>query len=639
MIGVVFGVKLGQNVIEINFLIAPGRPVSKLGVMKRLIWAASIACLIFMLPVSAEELKDEYPRAQSLFAKGQRLMRNSDYPGAIDAYRELVSGFKNSQYRDMYNYALARAYFHFGDYQGAASILGNFPVLFPNSPLTPFAYHLRGNASYRGGQLERAFLSYSAAYRYAADGRLRQLSRRSLLSMIESGFIPSDTAFGRAPRDLECPIKGRIAFLMKKYWNPEELAAYLGDCPERVESTNRPKSGTSGRPVVGILLPLSGAYAKYGQAVLDGALLAADHLKEEGLHLDVLAYDTRADHVTAAREAMALAEANVEMVIGPLLSNVAATTAAVLAGDGIPLLVPAATQAGFTELSPGCFQMSPNMETIGRGMAQYVVKRRGLTTLAVITPTTADELTMAESFAMEAERLGANILAIEKFRSGETDFGPYINDIKEMILGPPEDSVFYITLSGDTLRPAEVPVTFDGLFVPAKEKQLFLLLPQLNFYRVTTSYFGTSDWDTEKVLKLGEKVLKDAVFYSNQGAMRNSVGYEAFAAAFDVRYGAEPTRLAALGFDAVNVLAAAHRQGHKGPEAVTAYIRSLSGHEGASGRLTFGHNRSNLEIPLFTLKENQVKPLIERPKPVEEVPDSTVQSPDSTGTEYIKYEY
>ncbi|MCP4566290.1 MAG: ABC transporter substrate-binding protein [FCB group bacterium] len=608
--------------------------------MKRLIFTLGIVGLLSFLSMTAGAFEDEYPRAQSLYAKGQRLVRDGNYPGAIDAYRELVDGFKNSKYRDIYNYALARAYNLSGDYRNASSVLNNFHILFPASPLTPYAYHLRGNAAYRLRQLKKAFLSYASAYRHADDSRLRLLSRRSLLTVVENGYIPPDSIVMLIPRDLECPLKSRIAYLMKDHFSPEAYAAYLGDCPERTESgTPTTAPMTTGRPTLGVLLPLSGPYAKYGQAILDGAMLAADKLKETGFGFDLLVYDTRADHVTAAREALALAEADVEMVVGPLLSNVAATSAAVLAGRGIPLLVPAASQAGFTELSPGCFQMSPNMETIGRGLAQYAVKHRGLTTLAVITPTTTDELTMAESFASEAERLGAKILAVEKFRSGETDFGPYITDIKEVILGPPEDSTFYITLTGDTLRPAEVPVTFDGLFMPATEKQLFLLLPQLNFYRVTTSYFGTSEWDTDKVLKLGEKTLKDVVFYSGQGAMRHSAEYEAFAVAHDARFAAEPTRLTALGYDAVNLLAEAHRQGQKGPQAVNRFLKTLTEYDGASGRISFGRTRSNLELPLFTLRDNQVKPLVEQPRVVEELPDSAATRPDSIGTQYIKYEY
>ncbi len=623
-----------------NFFIASTCKPSKLGNMIRTITAIVIffiSCLLITgEQTTAQQVPpDEFPRAQSLFAKAQRLMREKDYPAAVDAYEELVKGFKYSQYRDIYNYALARAYYLSGDYRQAVTVLSNYHSLFPNSSLTPYAYHLMANCAYRSGQLESAFRLYARAYRNADDNRLRNLSGRSLLAAVEAGYFPPDSVLSEAPPDLECPIRARMAFLMASYWSREQVDSFMVNCPEESPTEEKPPFPKSSSAMVGVMLPLSGPFAKYGKAILDGAMLAAEMLKREKFHFNMLVYDTRADHITAAREAQALAEEEVDLIIGPLLSSIAATAAAVLSAHHIPLLVPAASQAGFTDLSPLCFQMSPNTVTIGRGMAQYAARHRRMTTMAVITPTTIDETTIAESFVAEARRLGVNIIAVEKFRPGETDFGPYIKDIKEAILGPADDSTFYVTLEGDTLKPGEMPVTFDGIFIPATEKQLFLILPQLNFYRVNASYLGTDEWNTEKVLKLGEKVLRDAVFYSSRAAMHHSTKYEKFATAYDVKYGTEPDRLAAIGYDAVNMLADALREGRHGPGDIAGYLRLLDGYEGASGRITFGTGRSNLELPLFTLKEDLVRPLVERPT-VEEPP---TPPPKSVGVEVIKYEW
>ena len=66
---------------------------------------------------------------------------------------------------------------------------------------------------------------------------------------------------------------------------------------------------------------------------------------------------------------------------------------------------------------------------------------------------------------------------------------------------------------------------------------------------------------------------------------------------------------------------------------------ALTTRMGGTTLTTFGRTRSNLELPLFTLKDGQVRPLVERPK-VEELPeDSLAVPPDSVGTQYLKYEY
>ncbi len=604
----------------------------------RVILFLTAICLLFIGQSWAQALPEEFPGAQSLFARAQRLMREKDYPGAIDAYQELVKGYRESQYRDIYNYGLARAYYLSGEFDQAYEILASYDILFPNSYLVPYAYNLTANCAYRKGYLETAFRFYIQAYRKSADRQLRSICRRSVLAAVEAGYLPADSVLADLPSDLMCPVKHRLAFLMSGYWSRERVDSLLAGCPTEQVTEEEPlppppeKNGAR----IGVMLPLSGPYAQYGQSVLDGAMLAAETLSHRDFHIQMLVYDTRADHLTAARIANELVKADVDLVIGPLLSSIAATVASILSADQVPLLVPAASQAGITDLSPYCFQMSPNMITIGRGLAQYAARHRGMTTMAVITPASSDEMAIADAFVNEAKALGINVFAYERFRPGETDFGPYIKDIKEAILGPVADSTFYITLDGDTLKPGEMPVVFDGLFIPATEQQLFLLLPQINFYRISTSYLGSQEWNTEDVLKLGEKVLGDAVFYSDKAAMQNSLSYDKFAAGFDAKYGEPPDRLAALGFDAVNLMAAAKQEGHQGPSDISAYLRVLNGYEGASGRITFGAGRSNLELALFAFRDGLVRPLVESPSVV--VPDHAAPS-DSIQVDVIKHDW
>lgn len=601
--------------------------------MKKLIVIAIIGVLLWPTARS-QTLPDQFEGARKLYAEALQQMHDKNYPAAVESFRELATTYKNSQYRDIYNYSLARACYYAGDYDQALQVLASFDALFPNSYLLPYSHLLRANCDYRLARLEDAFTEYLQAHKHADDRRLRELTKQSILAMVEAGYIPPDTILTRIPSDLVCLVRGQVAYIMADRWGDEKTAEFLSGCPAFSAGKNKPPKRIKGRALIGVMLPLSGPYAKYGQSILDGAMLADELLKESGLPIDLLVYDTRADNIIAAREALLLADAEVDLIIGPLLSNVAATVSATTSCAHIPLLVPVATEAGFSELSPGCFQISTNVETIGRGMAQYAVKHRGMTTLAAICPATIDEMTMADAFADEARRLGAHVLAVERFRPGETDFGPYINDIKQAILGPPKDSVFYITLEGDTLKEGEAPVSFDGLFIPATEDQLFLLLPQLEFYRVTTSYLGTDEWNTGKVLKLGEKILKDAVFYSSRAAMQQAAGYDKFAAAYDARHGAEPDRLAAVGYDAVNLMADAYRAGMKTREEIVTYLSALEGYGGASGKITFGRDRTNLQLPLFTLRDGQVRPIVEQAT-VEESPAAEGEDivPDSVETD------
>lgn len=599
--------------------------------------ALIVTLLLFFCPwskVAGTVSSEEPPEARLLFGKAQRFTREKNYPAAFDTYKQLIRGFGASPYGDVYSYAMARACYFSGDYPQAEQILKNLSMAHPTSSLLAYADYLRANCAYRTNQFDKAFGLYIQAYKATGDERLKEISEKSLLAMADAGYFPSDSILMQVPADLQCRIKNRLAYLMAGYWNRERLTSFMADCPGEWNDKNYRPTADSNHLLVGTILPMSGPYARYAESVMNGVILAAARLRTEGIRIDISAYDTQTDNVTAAREVLTLAESDVNMIIGPLLSDVAATAAAALGDHGVPLMVPAATQAGFTDLSTSCFQMSPNLVTVGRGLAQYAVTHRHLSKLAVMMPVTFDEMVLTDAFVAEAKRIGAHIVAVERFRPDETDFGVYIRDIKTAILGLPKDSTIYITRDGDTLEAGEVPVALDAIFIPAAEEQLFLLLPQLDFYRVETSlYLGIDSWGSDKIVRLNEKMLRKAVFYSGREAMLHSAGYEEFATAYDSKYGVAPDRLAALGYDAVKLLAAAYRQGHLGKADLLTLLRLTKSYEGASGRMTFGKNRSNLEIPLFAVRNGQVIPLGETLTATESLETAS----DSSGIKPVQY--
>jgi ABC-type branched-subunit amino acid transport system substrate-binding protein len=598
-------------------------------------WSAAIILAVVLgwqqLPSQAAPVAGQ--NVATIFAEAQKLLHDNKYPEAIAAFQGLVDSFPDSPEGDIFRYNLGRANFLSGDFRGALAAMDGFDEAFPTSSLIPASWHLRANCAYRSGREDTAFRWYLNAYRGAADDRQKTLSRKSILAEISAGYFPPDSVLAAVPAELLCPVKSRMARLVAAVRSRDQIEQFLAGCPEEIGdiAETAPSVATLS---LGVMLPLSGPYARFGQALLDGALLAAEELKKEQTAVAISAYDTKADHVTAAREALALSESGVDLIIGPLLSDVAATVAAQLSCTRTPLLVPAASQTGFASLSESCYQMLPNLTTIGRGLAQYAVAQRHMTRLAVITAGSADELAMADAFIQEVRRLGGQIVAVEQFRVGETDFGPYIRDLKSLLLKAEGDSTTFLSLAGDTLSLDEVPVSIDGIFIPANEEESYLLLPQLNFYQVRTVCLGTDSWDTDRVLKLGDGVLGGAVFYSGKGAMRQAPGFSRFASLFAAKYGNEPDHLSALGYDAVNLAAAAFRQGKIDPGYTAAFLAGVKGYEGASGRITFGRTRSNLEIPLFTVQNGRVIPASERIA-IDEPPPSPA---DSTATEYIHFD-
>jgi branched-chain amino acid transport system substrate-binding protein len=392
-----------------------------------------------------------------------------------------------------------------------------------------------------------------------------------------------------------------------KHQDIEGANRLLAVCAERVgDDVARDIADRQGSRTfrIGLVLPFTGDLQTWADDIHNGAVVAAELARP--MRIELTTYDTEGDAVAAARIIADLnRKRSTHLAVGPLTSEAAAVATATLACGDLPLIVPAATQAGLTELAGSAFQLSPNIGLQGIRMAEYAVDSLRARTAGVVTSTSPDHLRMARAFAQRFERLGGKVAAIEYYRSRDKDFGPYIRDLKAVLLGHHPDSTFFVTPDGDTLDPDGVPAFLDCLYMPGSAQQLRLLLPQVRFYKLQGAYLGSDGWGDEAVYKLGDNVTRLAVFPSPFLAGGNSKEYLEFAAAYDARYGHQPPRLAALGYDAVRLAARAAGSDHRDREDLIRNMSQTRVYPGASGRITFGRNRENIEMPLYRIQGGQ----------------------------------
>ena len=127
----------------------------------------------------------------------------------------------------------------------------------------------------------------------------------------------------------------------------------------------------------------------------------------------------------------------------------AGVVSAALGCDQFPIIIPAATEAGLTLLSEASFQLSPNVELQGAIMAEYAVRALAADSAAVIAPTSVEYSAMTTAFIDRFTSLGGTVVAVEQYRDRDRDFGTYIRDIKNVVLGRIPDSAVYLDDRGD----------------------------------------------------------------------------------------------------------------------------------------------------------------------------------------------
>jgi len=138
-------------------------------------------------------------------------------------------------------------------------------------------------------------------------------------------------------------------------------------------------AGCGGKPLVGVLLPTTGAGSAYGESIESGIRLAINDSRERGelpTGFDVVWADTASNPVQAVAELRKMsADRGVKLVVGGAISSDAQEMIPLLEELGVVLLSPSASAPGLSELSKYFFTIYPSDELEGHTAAKFLIDR------------------------------------------------------------------------------------------------------------------------------------------------------------------------------------------------------------------------------------------------------------------------
>jgi branched-chain amino acid transport system substrate-binding protein len=574
---------------------------------------AAVALLLFCFCVNAwAQQSPTQAEADSLRSRGQTFLSKARWSEAVGVFKDLATRFAHSPDLDYYLLCEGK-----GEYYGGntAVALGTFDRLiarFPESPYTPTAQYFGACAQYKANQRDKALTRFVEAFARSYDERLDRLIVLSLAAY-DPGKLEasvSNASLGLSVKR-RCDLAKGLAERFVQRGRTQEADRLRALCGSSKETATMSSTADIGEVCdLAVLVPLSGEYQTFGQDLYDGAATAAAaYRKETGKQITLTPYDTKGDPIVAARLVRELVSLPVDALIGPLTSDEAEVVSASLGCHTLPMIAPAATEAGITELSDCSFQLCPNVALEGAQMAEYARNMLHADTAVVISSNASDQLQISQEFIKRFEALGGKVVATEYYRSRDHDFGQYINDIKSVLLGRSADSATFLDDKGDTLNSEATPAQVDCIFMPGVPDQIRLLLPQVRYYNLSGAYLGSDGWGDESVYALGEDVTRGAVFPSPFIRVARSQGYGRFVSAFNESYNRKPTRVAGLGYDAVRVLTEALKRGASTRQLLLDQLSATHGYDGVEGRVTFGSRRENIEMPIYKIVSGQAEPV------------------------------
>ena len=366
---------------------------------------------------------------------------------------------------------------------------------------------------------------------------------------------------------------------------------------------------------IAAVLPLSGRLAPFANDVLEGVQLAVERAREQAgtPSIGLIVKDTEADRPGFLDDLSALLTDDRPLaVIGPMLSKNLPAMAEMAQKTRVPLITPTATLPNVRRLGNYLFSTSVTYALLAKRIASYATNEQGYRRFCILHPDTIYGRELARLFAQEVRQHDGEVIAIESFKEGETDFGPQIKRLKA------EDLKKYgLSIPVDPSRPPGKPIGktekrllytpgFDAIFVPSRSHEIGLIAAQLAFHDMKVPLLGTNGWNSQDFARTADRTVDGAVFVDGFFMDSHNPAVQEFVQRYQKRFQTTPSLFTMQGYDAARVVIEAVRRGAASGEAVHELLLTQRDLPTITGPAGFGPD-GTLQRPLFLLQVKQGK--------------------------------
>ena len=341
---------------------------------------------------------------------------------------------------------------------------------------------------------------------------------------------------------------------------------------------------------VGLIAPLTGEVAVYGNAVKEAVQLYIDDFNaaDHPFDINLIIYDDKGDPTEAMNAYNKLVyQDDIAVLLGPVTSSPTFGVAEASVDDGIPALTPTATHPDVTTYGDNFFRACFEDPFQGGSMAKFASSELKATTAAIIY-NNADtySIGLRDAFMKTAEEVGLTVTTTEAYGASDIDFRAQLTNI--------------------------IKTNPDVLFIPSYYNVTYMICSQARELGYTGTFLGVDGTDGVLAIEGADVSVFDGMYFANHySADSDSQVTQAFIKEYTDKYGGTPNALAALGYDGAMIVCDAlervNNDGVKidGESSYEAIIEALRATEvdGVTGHITFDENNN----PIKTLSIIQIK--------------------------------
>lgn len=334
---------------------------------------------------------------------------------------------------------------------------------------------------------------------------------------------------------------------------------------------------------IGINYELTGDVASYGNASVDGILMAFDEINAaggiNGMKIVPVKMDNKSDSAEATSVATNLmTQEKVVAALGPATSGNFMATIPVAMGNQIPIISASATaDKGVTTDNKGnvndfVFRLCFNDSFQGVTMANFASVNLSAKKAVIIKDNSSDYgKGLAENFKATFEASGGTIVAEEGYVGKDKDFNAILTKIKGQ--------------------------EFDVIFIPGYYQEAGLIIKQARDLGIKAPVLGADGFDSPVLLELAGPAALNDVYYSNHySSLDQDPKVQDFIAAYKAKYNVEPNAFNALGYDLGQYIAdAIKRANTTDPVAIKDALAGTKGFAGVTGTFDMGEDHNPIK--------------------------------------------
>ncbi len=315
-------------------------------------------------------------------------------------------------------------------------------------------------------------------------------------------------------------------------------------------------NGMNPKTKIGIVVPLTGSVATYGQDLKKGMDIA---FAEED-QFTPLYQDSKASKTAGLNAMRYLRNANgVKFFIGDATTTVSLSIAEDAQKNGNILLVPIASGDSIRLKGDMVFMNCPRNEKQAISAAKYVVENYKDKRVGVIYQQIPYGVEISKNFSDELEK-----------NNMKTEFSQSVQDVHTGL---------------STVIAKAKKANLDVIFIPMEYEAGALVLKQCREQGIAADFIGTDGSYSQKLIELAGDASEGFCF-TMFPIDPNSDYYKEFAAKYKQKYNSEPNIFSCYGYESAKNLMYAIKNAGNNPESVKRFFQENS-FDSFTGKLTF----------------------------------------------------